>query len=87
MYGYPGLRVFPNPCTDRIQLEIRAESRVKTSWTLTDVSGRILMAEQPVDIGTGTSLISIPVSGYRKGLYFLDVRTDAGGQTFLINKQ
>jgi len=83
----PGLRVFPNPCTDKIQLEIMADSRVKASWTITDVSGRILMAERQVEIGAGTSLISIPAAGYRKGLYFLDVRTEAGRQTFLINKQ
>ncbi|MFH1119855.1 MAG: agmatine deiminase family protein [Bacteroidota bacterium] len=81
------IKVYPNPCTDKFMIEINASIRSKAGWVFSDVSGRVLIADKAVEFSPGTNLISIPVTGYRKGIYFLDVKTDACQQTFLINKQ
>jgi PKD repeat protein len=68
-------RLFPNPATDHVTIEFTRNMRGMCTFTLCSLTGnKVKEFRQTISDG---SLISLPLSGLSKGLYFL--RINVGG--------
>lgn len=72
-----GLRFFPNPTNDEVQITGELPSAQPATLLLHDATGRILAARR-VDAGTALRQ-SFQLATYPAGTYFLTVRLDGGG--------
>lgn len=66
-----GLKVFPNPSTNILNVQLPITIAQITSWQLVDLQGRVVMSE----IGN-SNRISIDVSDVEKGVYMISVFTE-----------
>lgn len=62
------LKVFPNPSTDVLTLNMTNLSDLKLDYEIVDMSGKVLKAER--NIGNETNII---VSGFPASIYFLRI--------------
>lgn len=70
-----GMRIFPNPTSGSVRVEIPALSGQRVDARLLDVTGRTL----PLAFNrTGTGSLQLEMSALPRGVYFLSLR-DAGG--------
>lgn len=65
-----GVRIYPNPATDLIQVSINAEN-VQANINIYDVTGKLVKA-----LKTNNQLNTISVSDLPKGLYFVNIQND-----------
>lgn len=63
------LKVFPNPASEQLQVELPTESARPGALRLLDVQGRVVRPEQPVPAGTRTARLSL--QGLSTGVYVL----------------
>ncbi len=69
----PEIKVYPNPVHDVLNIELdKIESQI-VQLVFYDAYGKVLLITQ-----NHAKQISIPVSTYSAGVYFIEVRTDAG---------
>jgi hypothetical protein len=74
--------VYPNPATDFVKLEIEMQDIREVTYQLSDVQGRLLEVQK-----AGEMEISIPMNGYKPGIYFLKVLNEGSEmKTFKIIK-
>lgn len=62
-----GMKVFPNPCQDRIRVQLPSSSRTEWLYAL-DLSGRCLLR---VGVSAGQSGIELETSSWQPGVYLL----------------
>jgi hypothetical protein len=72
-----GIRIFPNPASDVIQIETNLNEDEKGEMVLLDSRGRILFRHEL--LGNAQAAAIIPVANLAAGLYVVDFRID--GQT------
>jgi hypothetical protein len=78
----PGkLRVYPNPASDVISVDLSAWGAQAQRLRIFDPFGRLLFDQKP-DVLAELYHIDLPVE-WPVGVYFLEVSTEAGGQTTL----
>ncbi|MEI7980764.1 MAG: T9SS type A sorting domain-containing protein, partial [Bacteroidota bacterium] len=71
------IKVYPNPATDRIIINITGKTGEELSLILTDLSGRQLRADRPGRLADGPNVFSMDVTGVQPGVYFVTVLTAA----------
>ena len=67
------LNVYPNPASDRLNLDLSTVGKENITITLTDLSGRQLRAECPGLVAGGPNVYSMDVTGVQPGIYFVTV--------------
>ena len=77
------VRVFPNPTSDFIRVEMNLESPQNVNVYLTDVSGKLLYMTNRSNFVNGS--IEIDVKTITSGNYFLNVTSPAGMRTEKIS--
>ena len=79
------VNIYPNPTNNIININIKSQNREQLIYTLTDVSGRII-EKGNWNIGRSTSVFSVNISEYNNGVYFLNLKTEEGEDTFRVLK-
>lgn len=74
--GISSMRVAPNPAIDRAVLELRLTRDMTPTIEIVDITGMVVAAVAPREIGAGTTRIPISVSNLAGGMYYVVVRTD-----------
>jgi extracellular elastinolytic metalloproteinase len=70
------VKVFPNPTSDVININIINNESVRAKVELVSVDGKVFYQSQIELLGTHESVIPIDVSPYPSGIYFVKVQTD-----------
>lgn len=80
-----GFKVYPNPCHDRITVELNGLGRESAQLSLLDISGRVVYQATLQKSGLG-EFLEIPVSDFNEGLYYLQLKRDGEifNETILI---
>lgn len=81
------VRVYPNPASDLLNIEITTQLPGSVSLTLTDLSGKELANQENVLISGGSDSFTFPLYGLQKGNYLLRVSRSAYSKTLKISKQ
>jgi hypothetical protein len=68
------LRLYPNPASSQVNLELDLEEKSRFSYLLMDVNGRILLQQQNGEWPKGRIQERIALDNIPAGLYFLEVR-------------
>ena len=68
-----GLRVFPNPATDKVNLELVLLEDVKLNLSLTNSLGQVILNKELSDQGLGQQTHSIDVRQLPAGIYQLQL--------------
>ena len=68
------LQVFPNPAKDQVQIEFHAEDTRKTSLSVMDAVGKLLLS-QHLDTHPGLNSFTKDLSAFPAGLYYLQLET------------
>ncbi|KAA3618996.1 MAG: DUF1028 domain-containing protein [Flavobacterium sp.] len=79
-----GLRLFPNPATDRIVLERATELQIETI-TIFNVNGKKMFSESISEVNKDQ--IEINISTLPSGIYFLRINSSEGNTAFQFVKQ
>ncbi len=66
----PGFRIFPNPASGKVTVDLSGEISGKFNLLLTDLAGRRIM-EQRLYCPAGGGTLTLDISGYKKGMYLL----------------
>jgi hypothetical protein len=73
----PIITLYPNPVKQILQLKIEGVIASMLIVNITDVAGRSVMVKT-LQVSTGNSQTSLPVSGLLPGTYFLQVKDEKG---------
>ncbi len=68
--------VYPNPFNDKIELSFDSNLSGEFTFTLTDVSGKIIKKWKRVEVSKGSNKINFSVDGIAPGLYFFNIEKD-----------
>ena len=73
------VNIFPNPVEAASQVTLNLASAEKTNISIVvlDKTGRVMLKKQAAVIA-GSNQVSIPVDGFAKGNYVVNIITDAG---------
>ncbi|HEY8688053.1 MAG TPA: T9SS type A sorting domain-containing protein [Chitinophagaceae bacterium] len=80
------MKIFPNPATDLIQIQIPSSQNEKITLQITDAGGKTIKQENVTSNGT-TLFTSVDVTTLQKGGYFLSIKTNSGTQVQKFIKQ
>jgi len=72
-----GIKVYPNPVKETLNLLVTASNGSDTHIVLSDLSGRQLGADHPVRLAEGLNHFTIDVTGINPGVYFVTVSNAA----------
>lgn len=75
-----GLSVYPNPANTSFNIELN--NNTVTSFELKDITGRLLVAEQPF-----YNKAEVNISELANGVYFINIKSQGNSQTLKIVKQ
>lgn len=78
----PGVRLYPNPATDYVQLEGIETIQGSKSIVLTGISGAVILKQE---VAAGQS-VRIPTAQLAAGVYLLQVQTASGNAQFKVVK-
>jgi agmatine deiminase len=81
------IRVFPNPASELLNIEITTQLPGLVSLILTDLSGKELLNQGNILINSGSNTITIPLYGLQKGNYLLRVSRATYNKTLKISRQ
>ncbi len=70
----PWFSIFPNPASDKVNIDVNGEFNGTFRVILFDFTGRKVLEQQSDPIAKGRT-ITIDISGFKKGLYFLRVQS------------
>jgi len=70
--------VYPNPVSYIASLNIQTLHPIRISLTIYSITGEFVI-DIPLNLHQGSNKIEIPVSGLRKGLYYVKVQKPEGG--------
>lgn len=80
------ISIYPNPATNMVNVEINTKNNELTSYSLADMSGRIIKKGQWGTISSN-SKCTIDVSDITKGVYLLTISTTDGQGAFRVLKK
>lgn len=81
----PDLRVFPNPATDQIQIDLGLYTGA-AQLKVFDPAGRLLI-HNLINAGGANRIVSIPCAAWPGGLYIYTLQTDSGRLSGRLIKQ
>ena len=67
------ISIFPNPAEKQTTVLISSPEEQQISWNLVDVAGRKILSKDAV-LKKGENRITVDLSGFRSGVYFLQVK-------------
>ncbi len=70
-------KVYPNPSTDFVFLELNSEANINFLVSIIDVQGRIIIEERKIQTSTN-SLIEFDLSEFKEGNYFIRLTNSKG---------
>lgn len=76
-------RIYPNPATDHVTIEINRNFSGHCKITIFDLTGRTLMEQTPSPDGIH-ELITLNLAGFRGGLYFVRVQAGSSVSTLKL---
>ena len=71
------VQVYPNPVNDQFTLEIDLEEETQLTIKLYHFTGQLIRSEE-IDNVTGNYTQQMDLSGYSKGIYYLQIMTEEG---------
>ncbi len=80
-----GLRVFPNPTDDRLLIETDLSENFDGSIEVEDAAGRLVFSKKQAFL-SGKQSVSMDLSRFSAGVYFLKIRSEKGLATIRIAK-
>jgi hypothetical protein len=83
-----GVRVYPNPAIDFVNIELFGETERTFRIKVSNISGNIVFSDDLRFSGNYWYLEEIPLTGFPKGLYFIQVISTDGtiNRSFKIEK-
>lgn len=72
--NYLGLTAFPNPASDKVQLNIQHDKNTSTDFFVFDTQGKVVYSNS-LGILAGTTKVDIDVSAFEQGLYFIKLNS------------
>jgi hypothetical protein len=81
-----GIRLYPNPATNYINLETYSQKFVTAFITISNTSGKILYRSTQL-FQSGVNKSSISLKEFSSGIYYLRLQTDKGLSNYIIIKQ
>jgi hypothetical protein len=75
-----GLRAYPNPTTQNVQLDFSLLSEQQVGFQIFDMQGRMLQNIAPATFNTGDNTQNIDLSNLNTGIYSLNIVTATGVQ-------
>ncbi|MCF6341953.1 MAG: YCF48-related protein [Bacteroidales bacterium] len=79
------VNIYPNPATDKVNVEINADNNEQIHYSLIDISGRIIQDGQWIS-NTSNARFTLSLSDINKGVYLLKLSTANGQSTFRVFK-
>lgn len=79
--SFNNLKVYPNPATSTLNLEIAATSATISNYSLVNIQGQVVLSNEVNSSSINTSL---DVSNVSNGVYFLKLDTDKGSYTHRV---
>lgn len=76
-----GLNLFPNPATEKVQVNYELSKESSVSISLYDVTGKLISVENKGSQAQGRQFSFINVAELAKGFYTVTVRTENGNST------
>ncbi|MEQ1745669.1 MAG: CHRD domain-containing protein [Saprospiraceae bacterium] len=76
------VRVFPNPATEMLKIQVDSREAFEGLLQVSDLSGRLLISQNVATTGSGLQEWSLPVTELSDGLYFL--RLTREGKNVLV---
>ena len=76
-------RVFPNPVSDYIFVEVSSDKFAKAEFMLMDVLGNPVQQWEAVELTPGTQKIRLNLNDFHSGLYLLKVKI---GKEVFVNR-
>lgn len=67
-----GLRIFPNPASDQVNIDLSGLTTEKVKLEIYDLSGRLLLQQEQMN---SANTLKLSVQEFKKGLYLLQLRT------------
>jgi hypothetical protein len=67
--------IFPNPTTDLLNLNFEVDHPEKITLQMSNMNGEIILKQQ-LNLNRGNNLISIPMTEYQNGAYFLMISNE-----------
>ena len=77
--------IYPNPATDRINVEINSESKQTYNYSLSDLTGRIIK-KGLWNSDSPNARFTLNISDVMQGMYFLTLSTPEGKSAFRVLK-
>ncbi|MBP6428380.1 MAG: T9SS type A sorting domain-containing protein, partial [Bacteroidia bacterium] len=75
----PHLRIFPNPASEELNIEINFLQSRKLAYSVSDISGKIIFSEK-INLSAGNSF-SINTDKLSSGIYFVNLTIDERSMT------
>jgi hypothetical protein len=76
IYRGDDITVYPNPSINDITVDIVNINFTKVKYTLSDVLGQIIFAENNISVSANAIRISLNISYIKPGIYFINVYSD-----------
>lgn len=82
-YGERQIKIYPNPVTDKLNIELPLNDKACTI-TLSDIAGRIINC---VNVSPNQGMLSLKMDGLSRGIYLVRIISGKDYQTFKVVKQ
>ncbi|MFT6383239.1 MAG: hypothetical protein ACJAQR_000050 [Bacteroidia bacterium] len=79
--SFSTLKVYPNPATSTLNLDIDAATATISNYSLVNLQGQVVLSN---DVNSTSINTSIDVSNVSNGVYFLKLDTDKGSYTHRV---
>jgi hypothetical protein len=72
------LMLFPNPAEGTLNMSLTLETKTNVNVDIVDVLGKVVASYNYNNVDAGTNQVSYDISNMANGVYFANVKTDAG---------
>lgn len=80
------IRLYPNPTTNLVNVEIKSDKNDFINYTLSDLTGRIIKKGQ-WNINSSFAKFTLNISDISNGVYLLNLNTDSSQSSFRVIKK
>ena len=71
----PSFKIYPNPTSNLLHLEINLQTSELVNIFITDIAGRSVELTKNMNVSSGKNAIEFNMSEFKNGLYFITVQT------------
>lgn len=77
-------RIFPNPASDNVYIHLKSDKASPLQIRIRDIQGRIHYSTL-YPMTAGSSAISVPISGWCKGIYLIELSNEDGSASYKLS--